>query len=138
LSTASAQLPLCRGSIVTSSMYEALSPSLSFVMTLEGLLFVWNCLHVKMTSQPSSPLNLFTVAHNFAFLLRDSRHPFLGGARQKDTLLQCRLQAVLQKKKSILLQRLGKNGNQLFAGMELLPHERLANSINLFERILSK
>jgi hypothetical protein len=45
-----------------SSMYEALSPSLSFVMPLEGLLFVWNCLHIKMTSQPSSPPNLFTVA----------------------------------------------------------------------------
>ncbi len=74
-----------------------------------------------------------------------SEHPtethvplFFGGAQQKDTLLRCRLQAILQKKKIILLQRLGKNGNQLFAGMELLPPERLENSINLFERIPSK
>jgi hypothetical protein len=42
-----------------SSMYEALSPSLSYVMTLKGLLFVWNCLHVKMTSQPSSPKSIY-------------------------------------------------------------------------------
>jgi hypothetical protein len=55
----------CQGSIVTSSMYKVLSPSLSYVMTLEGLLFVWNCLHVKMMSQPSSPKSIYTVAHNF-------------------------------------------------------------------------